>query len=359
MTIDLSSVTIAATQPRHKIAQALREMGIQIKTLDEDEGNVDRYVVSERLAIERRTGASFLKGIMDKTLFTSAIYLREHFEIPVLMVEGKVDDNYSMMTPAAVRGALSSMMLQYGISVLCTEDAEQTVELIAMMARQEQIGIPEISLIPKRKATSLDDLQRRVVEMLPGCGMVVARELLQHFGSVQRIVAATEDEFRAVKGIGAKTAREIVRVLTADYEAIDTEKQLEDAIEAAPELLFQDQATLLARQHYIFTDEGERQFVDMAFLEPKANEVVLVELKRGALERAHEEQLGRYLDHAGDSKLLARFLGKGAGLRGVLATAQPCKFRPKRKDVDARIVDRRAAIEVLKRLRRQRETQTR
>ena len=87
MAIDLSQLTISATQPKGKVAKALAALGIHVVPIEEDEGNVDRYVLSKRVALERRTGGGFLKGIMEKTLFTSAIYLREHFRIPVLIVE--------------------------------------------------------------------------------------------------------------------------------------------------------------------------------------------------------------------------------------------------------------------------------
>ncbi len=75
-------------------------------------------------------------------------------------------------------------------------------------------------------------MQRRAMEMLPGCGMVLARQLLQHFGSVRRIVSATPDELRLVRGLGARKAADINKVVSAEYEAVDTERDLEDANEA-------------------------------------------------------------------------------------------------------------------------------
>lgn len=347
-------MTISVTKPKEKPALMLAEMGITILPVEEDEGNVDRYVLSRRLAVERRTGDGFLRGIMDKTLFTSAIYLREHFEIPVLIVESQVDYTYTSFSSQAVRGALSSMMLVYGVSVLYAPDVEETVALIAMMARQEQVGIPEISLVPKRKAANLPDMQRRIVEMLPGCGMAMARELLQHFGSVKRIVNAAEAELRSVQGIGAKKAAEMVRVLNAEYKAVDTEKQLEDAIEAAPELLFDRPAVLLERQHQILADQGERYIVDMVFWDGETGELFLVELKRGRLTREHEEQLRRYLDYADRSPRLRPFLDKGAVLCGVLATVEDSEFVARAPDVIVRIVDREQVIQALKRLRNRR-----
>ena len=351
MSVDLSAITVSATKPKGKPAAMLAAMGITIVQVAEDEGNVDRYILSQRLAVERRTGSSFLRGIMDKTLFTSAIYLREHFDVPVLIVEGKVDYEYTMFDPQAIRGALSSMMLLYGLSVLSTQDIEETAELIAMMARQEQTGIPEISLIPKRKAADLSDMQRRIVEMLPGCGMVMARELLQHFGSVKRVIYATEEEFRSVRGVGAKKAAEIYGVLNAEYESVDTEKNLEDAVAAAPELLFGQPVSLLARQHYICADGEDRHIVDLVFLDAEADELILVELKRGRLTGAHYDQIRRYLSNACKSTILRTFLEKGMAIRGILATVAECEFKPKSTDVSVFIFDEKKVIAVLKQLR--------
>lgn len=353
-----TDLTIYVTRPGGRPARALANLGVCVRPIEDDHGNVDRYILSDRLAIERRDGTSLLQGITDKTLFTSAIYLREHFELPVLLIEGEVDYEYTYFDPQAVRGAVSSMVLLYGMTVLATPELEETVKLILMMARQEQIGIPEISLIPKRKATDLPDMQRRVVEMLPGCGLVVARELLQHFGSVEAILGATEKQLRAVRGIGKNTAAEIRRVVTEQYRAVDTEKQLEEAIAAEPGVLFESEVTLLDRQHYIYSEDGQRQFVDMVFLDHEAEAVVFVELKRDRLCIEHCAQLRSYLDNAERSELVAGLLEGGMGLAGVLVTVGECDIEAEAEAEELGIlacsIDREPVIEVLLRLRGQR-----
>jgi len=355
MAVDhLSQVTIRTSKPGRKPATLLAEQGINVRPIEEDEGNVDRYVISKRVAVDRWTGSAFLKGIMEKTLFTSAIYLKEHFALPIMILEGQVNYEYTMFDPQATRGALSSMMLLYGLNVLQTRSTEETVDLVAMIARQEQIGIPDISLIPKRKAADIPDMQRRLIEMLPGCGMVMARDLLQYFGSVQRVLSATEEELLSMRGIGAKKAKEMIRVLQAEYEAVDTERNLEDAIEASPKLLFDQPVTLIDRQHYIFTEGKERHIVDLVYLDSKANEVILVELKRGRLSKENEDQLRRYLDNAHRSKGLRKHLAKADRVRGILATVEESDYKPKDKDVSIRIVDRGETIKVLKQLRAKR-----
>ncbi len=61
----LGLLSIATTKPKGKTALLLAEAGIDICPIEEDEGNVDRYVLSDRLAVERRTGSTFLRGIQD------------------------------------------------------------------------------------------------------------------------------------------------------------------------------------------------------------------------------------------------------------------------------------------------------
>jgi ERCC4-type nuclease len=361
---DLPTLTIWTTKPKGKLAIKLADMGIEVLPLAQDEGNVERYVLSERAAVERRTSSSFLRGIQDKTLFTSAIHLREQYEIAALVVEGQVDYTRTAFHPQAVRGALTSMLIAYRLHVLATPDLEETAALIAMMARQVQVGIPEISLNYKRKAADLADQQRRVVEMLPGCGISMARELLQTFGSIERIADLTKVELCAVRGIGPKRADEIHRVLHAEYRSLDTEKNLEDAIEAAPELLFgavcsRHRIVQIARQHHIYTDERERHVVDLVFVDETANELVLVELKRGKLLSEHERQLLRYLEYAHQSPLLNAVLEGGAQMRGLLATVDNSDsrrpFSPADQRITAHIIDRNAAMDVLLQLRHERD----
>jgi ERCC4-type nuclease len=363
---DLSALTVWTTKPKSKLATRLASMGIEVLPLAQDEGQamaVERYQLSERAAVERRTGSAFLRGIQDKTLFSSAIYMRERYDVAALVVEGQVDYTRTAFHPQAVRGALTSMLVGYGLTVLSTPDLEETAALIAVMARQVQVGIPEISLNYKRKATDLADLQRRVVEMLPGCGIALARDLLQTFGSIERIVRASPSELRTMHGIGAKRAAQIHRVLHAEYASVDTERNLEDAIEANPALLFGALQpprciVLLARQHHIYTEDQERHVVDLVFADETANELILVELKRGKLRPEHERQLQRYLDHAHESPLLRAALESGAKMRGVLATVERAgsgqPLRPKNPRVLAQTVDRQAAIDVLVQLRNRR-----
>jgi hypothetical protein len=112
---------------------------------------------------------------------------------------------------------------------------------------------------------------------------------------------------------------------------------------------------LLARQHHIFTEGKERHIVDMVFHDRRANDLILVELKRGRLDSSHVAQLARYMANARESKLMRAMLDRGATLRGILATVEPCEFKPGQKNIIARVIDRQRVIKILRHLRESRE----
>jgi ERCC4-type nuclease len=331
-------LVLQCSKPDGPIARLLAARGIGIRPLEAPE-KLERFVLSDRLAIDRRTVMDFVNAIADKRLFVDAIELGESFTLGIVIVEG--EDLYGSMRsfhPNAIRGALSALMIQYGLSVLRTADETDTAAIIAMMAQHEQQGVPEISLHPKRKAADVPDMQRRVVEMLPGAGLVVARALLQRFGSIERIVAASDEELSAVRGLGPKRVAGIRRVLQAEYEAIDTERDVEDAIARDPSILFPFPVTQIARQHVLPGDARDRWVPDMVYVSEERKELYIVELKRGQLTDEHLDQLATYLDEAERSELIGAFAAEGYKLRGMLASPAGAALEAKDARIEVRVL---------------------
>jgi ERCC4-type nuclease len=348
-------VTIHCTKPRSQLARALRASGADVLALEPptDVRPGERYALSQEVALDRYTGASFARAIAEKILFIHALDLRESFAAPVVLLEGELTTPYSGFHPQALRGALSALIVEYGVSVLRTADLEESLSLVLMMAVHAQHGVPEISLHAKRRATDVFDQQRRVVEMLPGAGLVGARRLLQRFGSLGRLLAATEEEIRRVPGFGPQKAAQIGSVLATEYRAVDTEHDVEEAIARRPELLLGSPAELLARQHVLFDDEGAKHVIDLVLGAAEEPVAYVAELKRASITNEHVEQLTRYLDRARHSELLASLIDAGFELRGVLASPEPSSIRPKDRRVTVIRLDREALIEELLRARRE------
>jgi len=334
--------TIACTKPDAPVAQALRSQGIELSLLP-IEADIkpfpERYVLGEGRVAERITAAQFIRGIVWKTLFQTAIDMRGTVAAPMFVIEGEFSYEYSAIHPNAVRGALSALVMEYGATVLRTIDVADSAALIAMMAQHAQFGVPEVSLAAKRKPECPADEQRRVIEMLPGVGFTLARRLLQHFGSIERIMQGSREELAGVKGLSAKGTPKILDVFRREYCAIDFEADIEDVLALRPELLFNIPVVLVDRQHFFRNAQGDRLIADLVFADDDAKDVYVVEIKRGSLQRDDEKQLSAYLDAAANSTRLAGYMMEGYGLRGILAAPNSRIKHVEDQRIEIRLVD--------------------
>nr|WP_295161691.1 DEAD/DEAH box helicase [uncultured Methanobrevibacter sp.] len=197
-----------------KVIRHLTEMEIDVKVRPMAVGD---YQVSDDVVIERKTAKDFVDSIIDKRLFKQARELSEEFKRPLLILEG--DDIYNgMLHPNAVRGTLASIAIDFGISIIPTRNSQDTAAMIKRIAVREQNGEKtHIQIRTDKKPVSLWEQQLFIVESLPNIGPVNAKNLLQHFGSVEKVITASETELQEVEGIGKKTAKNIRKVVESKY----------------------------------------------------------------------------------------------------------------------------------------------
>ena len=337
---------IACSKPDGPVAAHLRAQRVEVTVLPlevEWRPLPDRYVLGAGRVAERLTTAQFTRAIVTKTLFLTALDLRAQGVAPIYVIEGGDFHEYGSIHPNAVRGALSALVVEYGGSVLRTNDPEDSAELILMMARHSQFGVPEISLAAKRKADSPADEQRRVVEMLPGVGFTLARRLLQRFGSIQRILRASPAKLAEVRGLSVQGAERVLEVVRREYCAVDFEEEIEAVVSRRPELLFDGPVALIDRQHFFRDGEGRRLIADLLFADDADRTVYVVEVKRGAVGSEDVRQLAAYLDAADSSVTLGGYMRRGYGLRGILAAPDS---RVRHTD-DERIEVRRIEVDAI------------
>ncbi len=175
------------------------------------------YVVSERVGIERKSAADFVDSMIDGRLFNQASALSSHYSRPVIIVEGTNIYGVRNVHPNAIRGALASLVADYGISVIFTRDSAETAAMIRALAKREQDAGRDVRIRGEKRIMGLREMQQYIVESLPFVGPKLAKQLLRHFGSVESVFTASERELAKVEGIGQKRARAIRKVLTEPY----------------------------------------------------------------------------------------------------------------------------------------------
>ena len=191
-------------------------VSIQLETLD-----VGDYVLSDRVVVERKTVDDFLETLLggDRSLFDQIGAMATHYDRPVVIVEGT--DLYAARNvhPNAIRGALASLAIDYGASILFSEDELGTTALLELIAKREQEhGGRTVSVHGEKGGRTLSEQQEYVISSIADIGPVTARSLLDEFDTVEAIMCATEEELQAASGVGAITAARIREVTATTYD---------------------------------------------------------------------------------------------------------------------------------------------
>ncbi|MFB6136233.1 MAG: DEAD/DEAH box helicase [Halobacteriaceae archaeon] len=193
------------------------DVHVDLQTLE-----VGDYVLSDRVVVERKTVADFVDTLVggdDRSMFEQVGDAARHYARPVVVLEGEGLYRERNVHPNAIRGAIASLAVDFGASVLRASDAEETTELLATVARREQEASDrEVSAHGEKAAKTLAEQQEYVVSSIADIGPVTARSLLAHFGSVEAVLTAGEDDLREAEGVGEVTAARIREVVGSEYE---------------------------------------------------------------------------------------------------------------------------------------------
>jgi Fanconi anemia group M protein len=196
------------------VVRELSRKGIVVDSIQLDVGD---YVLSERLAVERKEAGDFLSSLMDGRLFSQLKMLKSAYINPILVLEGGNLFGRRGISDSAIYGALASIVSDFNISIFQTADMKETANLLASMAKREIAQGRTVGLRGDKVSMSLKERQQFIIEGLPGVSATLAQRLLDHFGSVEAVMKAKEKDLCEVKGIGDTIAKNIVEVIKSGY----------------------------------------------------------------------------------------------------------------------------------------------
>ncbi len=189
-------------------------LAVTLKNLE-----VGDYVISDRVAVERKTAQDFVSSIIDpeRNLFRQLTDLKNAYDRPILILEGR--DLYTRQVRAnSIQGALASVAVDLGIPIIPTEDQQDTASVIATLVARERKEGREPKVHGHKTARTLEEQQEYLISSIPSVGPKAARNLLRHFGSVEKIMAASAEELQKVKLVGPKTAERIRELVGGSYK---------------------------------------------------------------------------------------------------------------------------------------------
>jgi ERCC4-related helicase/ERCC4-type nuclease len=178
------------------------------------------YVISDRVAVERKTDSDFIASMTERDLLVQIQELATNYERPLIVVEGADLYTRREVHQNAIRGMLAAIAVDLGVPILCSRDATETAMLLFAIATREQTGKKRPPAVRGKKILkTLREQQEYVISAVPSIGPVTARALLEHFGSLETLFRAPTQELTKVRGVGPQTARVIRALATTYYEA--------------------------------------------------------------------------------------------------------------------------------------------
>ena len=192
------------------IPELLKSVGLnlEMKTLP-----IGDYIVAPETVVERKSIRDLMASVFDGRLFDQCSRLKEHFENPVVLMEGNVDEIEEITeNPLIFYGAISTVVLDFKIPVIPTPSAIHTAKLlVSMCSRKDTPKGPYLKKI--KKSSDLERQQLSSLCSLPGIGEKFAIRMLEKFGTPIKVFTATTAELAKVEGLGDARAKKIKKVL--------------------------------------------------------------------------------------------------------------------------------------------------
>ena len=220
-------IVVDEREKKSGIPDLLKGTGInlEIKTLP-----VGDYIVAPETVVERKTVSDLVSSIFDGRLFDQCHRLKEHYQFPILIIEGDIDEIEELTeNPLVFYGAISSIAIDFKIPVIPTPNATHTSKLlISMCSRKDASKGPFIKKI--RKSNDLQKQQLSMLCSLPGVGEKTAIRMLEKFGTPLRVLSSSIIELSKVSGLGEARAKNIKKVLQAQSKHLKkiSQKTLHD-----------------------------------------------------------------------------------------------------------------------------------
>ena len=222
MKLDQLRIIVDEREKKSGIPDLLKAVGvnIEIKTLP-----VGDYIVAPEIVVERKSIRDLISSIFDGRLFDQCNRLREHFQHPVILMEGDVDEIEEFTeNPLVFYGALSSIALDFKIPVLPTPNATHTAKLlVSMSSRKDATKGPFLKKI--KKSSDLQRQQLSVLCSLPGVGEKLATRMLEKFGTPLQVLGASSVELSKVEGLGKERAKKIREMLESKSKFLKSSNQ--------------------------------------------------------------------------------------------------------------------------------------
>ena len=228
MRIEDIRIVIDERERKSGIPKLLQTIGVnvEVKTLP-----IGDYIVSHETVVERKSIHDFMSSVFDGRLFDQCNRLKDHFQFPIILLEGYVDEIESIAeNPLVFYGALSTVAIDFKIPIIPTPNASHTAKLLVSLSSRKES--PKGPLLKKiKKSNDIQKQQLIVLCSLPGVGEKTAIRMLEKFGSPLKVFSSSTKDLAKISGLGESRAKKIKKMLhgKSKYTKKSKQKTLHDS----------------------------------------------------------------------------------------------------------------------------------
>lgn len=181
------------------------------------------YIISEEIAVERKTIDDFVSSMINKRLIFQLTDLKKNFKKPLLLIEGTDEQDFYRpashpnMNENAIKGMMLSIVTDFGIPIIFSKDYKDSATFLYLLVKREEKGKKEFSFKIKRKTFNMKEQQQLIIEGFPGIGPSIAKNILKHFKTIPAFANASIEELEKVEKLGKKKAINIKALLDKNY----------------------------------------------------------------------------------------------------------------------------------------------
>lgn len=174
-------------------------------------------VLMRGVIFELKAPDDFVSSVFDNRLFTQIANMTEQYKNAFILVHGTYFETqliYDSRSKVHNFSGIVASCIARGVTPLFMDSLNNSLEIIDLISLKCTDGKVRDRPI---KRVSLKDKQLGFVCSFPGVRDARAKALLNHFGSINAILSASEDELCEVEDIGPKTAKKIQALLRKPY----------------------------------------------------------------------------------------------------------------------------------------------
>ena len=192
------------------------------------------YVMSanKTVAVEAKSSGDFLASVRNQRVFNQASNMLDNYDISVVLIYGTFEEamqyldrvnngqfnsmHWKNRLKRMFVGAVGALQINTNTKVLWVPNVTVAAHCVLAMYSHLDGHFELTKALPKKQRT--DDLRIDMLTQIKGISVIKAKTLLNKWGSIAELSAASVKEISELDGFGRVTANRILKTLNEEKE---------------------------------------------------------------------------------------------------------------------------------------------